>query len=359
MEKDLKEKCRKIVSELKKGSDAELVNYDIKTDFSEEISEGVNTEWNKCNENLSEGNKLRNADFKFDSLEPWEKICCYKIAPDTFDCDVSLRNMVIYGIIFPFVLESRKLELQKKNKLKYCFHSDDDKIFEYRGDTMNSYATTVHKWILSYSNHSKSVKKFLSDIDWGKYKKYKWEAYILDNYKYFKNILPAEAKAFIRLNHTMGNFIPCPAGCNSPRGTNFMICDYWDLTLYYIYKWYRDKSSDIYLYTIVKEKSKVEQYKEWLEEFGRWDMFVEKNYMQAFVNDGNDGHKYGMPKELWKGHFTGNPMPEKDDDFSQFFTNASAWIVARGTRIAIELRKKLDKENVSEIVNKLLGNDEG
>lgn len=102
-------------------------------------------------------------------------------------------------------------------------------------------------------------------------------------------------------------------------------------------------------------------YYDWFNVFKNWDDFVEKNYMQDFVNGGNAGHKYGMPKELWKGHF--NPLhsvlPENKDDFSQFFTNASEWITKRGTNIAKKLKKKLDEENVSEIVNKLLGNDEG
>lgn len=381
MEKDLEEKCRKIVSELKKSSVAELINYDIKTDFSEEISTGANTEWNKCNENLSEGNKLnREANFKFDILEPWEKICCCKIAPDTFDCDVSLRSMVIYGIIFPFVLENRKLELQEKDnkdELKYCFHSDDDKIFEYRGDTINSYATTIQEYIRTYQHNGNETKNFIeltSNEKWGTrtqydyfYKKNNhWSACVLDKYDYFKAILPTEAKGFIRLNHTIGNFIPCPVGCNSPRGfKNPKINDYWDLTLYYIYKWYKIKKDEFIEFIVKKSKNEVETYKKWLEEFKCWDIFVEKNYMQDFVNYDSETRKYGMPKELWKGHFDsakqGKVFPIKNnekDEFAQFFTNASAWITARGTRMAIELKNKLDREDVSEIVKKLSGNDE-
>ena len=39
----------------------------------------------------------------------------------------------------------------------------------------------------------------------------------------------------------IGNFMPIPNGCNSPRGTG-VLKDYWDLTLLNIYRYYVDNN---------------------------------------------------------------------------------------------------------------------
>ena len=75
----------------------------------------------------------------------------------------------------------------------------------------------------------------------------------------------------------------------------------------------------------------------WLDSFPSWDAFVEGSFLQDFVHSTSGG--YGMPRELWRGHFSGHVMPQGDQR-EAFFTNASAWISARGARLAIALEKR-------------------
>ena len=142
--------------------------------------------------------------------------------------------------------------------------------------------------------------------------------------------------------HTLGNFIPVPARCNAPRGTG-RLKDYWDLTLKIIYEYY------VYGKDNIKEivgESNSELYKEWLGSFrvddtvrGSWQCFVEKNYLQDFVNQNVDG-SYGIPKELWQGHFKGGiVLPDGIEQKEQFCVNTSCFIIARSTRMLIRLRK--------------------
>ena len=84
----------------------------------------------------------------------------------------------------------------------------------------------------------------------------------------------------ISVYHTLGNFIPVPAGCNAPRGTGILE-DYWDLTLKVIYEYYvcgEDKIRDI----VKGANSELyELYKKWLDSFQdnngpSWQCFIEK-----------------------------------------------------------------------------------
>ncbi|MDU1326222.1 MAG: hypothetical protein E6933_13755 [Clostridiales bacterium] len=85
---------------------------------------------------------------------------------------------------------------------------------------------------------------------------------------------------------------------------------------------------------------------EWLNSYESWDAFVEGNFLQGFVNQ--EGNGYGWPKELWKGHFTGSVSPKEEGQFVEFFTNAAAWITARGTRIAVALAQSLGSAEEQE-----------
>lgn len=151
-----------------------------------------------------------------------------------------------------------------------------------------------------------------------------------------------ELKCFLSVYHTLGNFIPVPARCNTPRGTG-RLRDYWDLTLKIIYEYY------VYGKDNIKEivgESNSELYKEWLGSFrvddtvrGSWQCFIEKNYLQDFVNQNVDG-SYGIPKELWQGHFKGGiVLPDGIEQIEQFCVNTSCFITARSTRMLIRLRK--------------------
>ena len=151
----------------------------------------------------------------------------------------------------------------------------------------------------------------------------------------------------ISVYHTLGNFIPVPAGCNAPRGTGILE-DYWDLTLKVIYEYYvcgEDKIRDI----VKGANSELyELYKKWLDSFQdnngpSWQCFIEKNYLQDFVNQNVDG-SYGIPKELWRGHFSGAVLPNSIEQIEQFCVNASCFITARSTRMLIRLRELFQRD---------------
>lgn len=152
------------------------------------------------------------------------------------------------------------------------------------------------------------------------------------------------AANYLKAVYTIGNFIPAPSGFQ-PRGFG-PSKDYWDLALMCTYNYYAEKKEWPIAwpgYTLEwllhAPKGNSLLCGKWLDRYGSWDAFVEGNFLQDFVNQ--EGSHYGMPKELWKGHFTSSVLPEKEGHFAEFFTNAAAWITARGTRIAIALADAL------------------
>lgn len=139
---------------------------------------------------------------------------------------------------------------------------------------------------------------------------------------------------FMKTVGTIGNLLPIPPAFQS-RGISSSK-DYWDFALLCIYQYYQTQFDFSW---ILREGKSVKICKQWLDAFHTWDNFVEENFLQDFVNQ-KAGGEYDPPKELWKGHFSGPVLPNKQEDFEQFFTNASAWILARGTRMVIALRKR-------------------
>lgn len=362
-----------VLERLRKETVQEMLNHDIKDEWITEILGYINR-------SVKKKLRKRKAEFYTAGISEWEKMCCYQLARLRIDCDVSLRNIILYALAFPFVLEekdtisgvtiTRKIRPQENESEKYEICSDNEDGYKFRGDTMNSYSTSVNEFLRLYGDDYLNPKvliinergrnkgKFMTDYS-------EWEECVLDNYSHFESRLSKAAKEFIRLNHTLGNFIPVPfrktgEEFNSPRGFKGATNDYWDLALLDIYKWYdtadRDEA-DTYLYDLLKSDGNVELCKEWLGKFtvegGKpsWDVFVTMNYMQDFVNEGDAKGHFGKPKELWEGHFDNNNLPNKEDVFNQFFTNASTWIRARGERIAISVKENLGKD---ELINKIL-----
>lgn len=218
-----------------------------------------------------------------------------------------------------------------------------------QGETMNSSNTTIG---IYYENHEESLdeKKERNNLSPEQRVSIR---YILSRYADRKeagnklfNDCP-EIKDFLSRYHTLGNFIPVPAGCNCPRGfNNPKIEDYWDLTLRIIYEYFLfDKCRISDIVNASKEKKNmvlIEKYRNWLDSFGTWDAFIEDNYLQDFVCCCPDTSKFGAPKELWEGHFSSNKVfPERIEEIKQFYTNASSWILKRGKRMVIALEEKI------------------
>ena len=153
------------------------------------------------------------------------------------------------------------------------------------------------------------------------------------------------AENFLNACYTLGNFLPIPPQFQ-PRGTS-SLKDYWDLTLVCIYNYYMQKGHPVdmeeFHHPIIGKPYTLEwmvgaknlaQCEKWLSFFPSWKDFVEKNFLESFVED-----SYGPPKPLWERHFIGPVLPE-EGQFQDFFTNAANWIEKRGKAMADALRKK-------------------
>lgn len=356
------EKFDEFITQLKNQlKDNSIVNYDFKEEWKEGLYE------------------------KLKDLSPWQKMCFYqqKIYSMKIDCDVSLKSIIIFALAFPHVSRTKaKISSQNDGPYKYRIILPEHKgiIAEYRGDTMNSYNTTINEYLRLYGDDFNNPK-ILNIKENGKelraapnYKK--WEDCILDNYEHFESRLPKEGMKYIKMSHTLGNFIPVPLGksataptkslpdrraqFNGPRGIG-KTKDYWDLALLNIYNWYKDKN-DSHLKSIVGAEGNRKLTEEWLGVFKddgnkpSWDVFVKKNFLQDFIEKDSNG-VYGKPKELWDNHFKDSTdknkayvLPRDKADFIQFFCRSSEWIEARGHRIAKEVEKSLsNKEILSDL----------
>lgn len=192
--------------------------------------------------------------------------------------------------------------------------------------------------------------------------------------EYFEPAKNQDLMEFIRFSHTIGNFMPVPferggGSFNAPRKSTTK--DFWDLTLGYIYSWYKkndtskkndegshcEGNADLCKLLGRKDKN-VSLCIRWLKEFGSWDKFVEQNFLQPYVErSGDQKQKYGEPKMLWcNGAYqsricTGSGNVCRDKEVcEQYFRNAAACIRER-TKLMIEkikedadLREKLEKE---------------
>lgn len=242
----------------------------------------------------------------------------------------------------------------------------------FRGDTMNSWKTTLIEYFRLFGNQH---LKYLTENKAGR-NKGKWrvpdvcpEKLAKDfgaNWSYvgwedFLSIpkvydadhpIPPYISEFMKVAYTIGNFIPVPSGFQR-RGTGHSK-DYWDLALMCIYNDYAEKKEwpvkwpgYTLTWLLSGNAEALRLCRKWLDSYESWDAFVEGNFLQDFVDE-KTKNGYGMPKPLWTGHFDGNIMPRKDEDaddrawqFREYFTNAAAWITARGTRIAAALAKSL------------------
>lgn len=219
-----------------------------------------------------------------------------------------------------------------------------------KGDTLNSQNTTLdalYRLIETEDERKERGRLKLSIL------------YIMSRYVEDKELVKDRLEKIIGLRisisryHTLGNFMPVPLGCNRPRGSG-QTQDYWDLALKNIYDYYivtnskekDDKKDDRIIKNIIAPEEKKERYKKWLDSFEKpkWNNFVKKNYLQDFVNIINEENDdYGEPKELWKGHFSGEVLPTKMDQIEQFYVNTSSWIRKRSKRMLETLIQKCSK----------------
>lgn len=229
-----------------------------------------------------------------------------------YDYDASLFSNLIYqAAMFP------EGEIRKNHGYEYLISYAG---IDYRGDTMCSWSTTVNRCL----RHNRPPR--LDDID---------------------ETLATCIVDFMQVVYTIGNFIPAPSVFQK-RGS----CpsrDFWDLALAAIYNYYQPLDKLVCEDTdctfirpkpysvrwLLDGKKNAENCKPWLNCFKTWDNFVEQNFMQPFLKNSEkvNGH-YGPPDELWEGHFAYSGLPQNEEEFQQFFTNATQRILARGEMIA-------------------------
>lgn len=258
-----------------------------------------------------------------------------------FDYDASLFANCIYLLT---MLQDRSATLVLlKNENEYTITCD--KIC-YRGDTMNSWATTLNAFFGVRSKQSFLAPGFFEI-----------------------HLLPEYLIEFMNVVYTIGNFFPLPKALNCPRGFH-PSKDYWDLALLAIYRHYKkteNEASEPEFTECTLEwvfgKKNEDICAKWLDGLDKipddWNHFVEQNFLQDFVNRKDDGN-YGRPKELWDGHFGGEVLPVEKEEFSEFFTNASAWILARGVRIALAIKDRLTdlpEEKLRELARRMAGEE--
>ncbi len=233
---------------------------------------------------------------------------------------------------------------EDKNIINFCIEGDTIK-----GDTMNSQNTTLnltYKYIESPEQKREreqiKTKNGCQQVSI----KYILSRYAEDSSKIeddFSNIEGLES--CIMIYHTLGNFLPVPVGCNGPRGIG-ALSDYWDLTLKRIHDYYINNIDRI---NEIVGDIKAVDYRKWLDSFkeengnNSWKCFVEKNYMQDFVNKDNKNCGYGCPKELWEGHFSGEVLPKNITQFEQYYVNSSCCIIARSIRMISKLKSLYSK----------------
>lgn len=215
---------------------------------------------------------------------------------------------------------------------------------EVSGDTMCSFSSTANEIF-----KEKEGPAIFDCKKWGKVATVGLYASRPDRVRAILNSYGAAN--YLKAAYTIGNFIPVPSGFQR-RGMG-PSKDYWDLALMCIYNYYAEKKrwpvawpQYTLTWLLSGNKKALPLCKEWLDSYKIWDAFVEGNFLQEFVNQ--EGNGYGKPKELWKGHFTSSILPEEDGQSAEFFTNAAAWITARGTRIAGTLAKSLGSTEKQE-----------
>lgn len=263
----LTEKILEVLKQLDQEDVYEMLSFDVK-DGEEPGGAAYHEKYmskaKQCMETLG-----WNPSEDWDNMTPWQKLCVYKVSGKVgVDCDAALRNAVIYALAYGLLEEGWTIEEQGKNRWHYQLRSQTQPAWVLRGDTMNSYATTIHAYIhrvmgTTYWDEllrrkiidpKRTRRGMLNIQDRYYYKagtktkaKNHWERAILSNYDIFQRAETPALPSFFRSVHTLGNFVPVPfcsneeGEFNRPRGFG-LSKDYWDLALVCFYNYYAQKS---------------------------------------------------------------------------------------------------------------------
>lgn len=147
----------------------------------------------------------------------------------------------------------------------------------------------------------------------------------------------------VSVYHTIGNYCPVPRYFNKARA-GYMNADYdfWDLTLMKIKEYYdaeRDpkEESRIIYDELFKTKKNPLPCKAWLDYFGSWESFVDRNYFGSFVDDDYNVIPF-WEGHIWKGHSRKKiGLPEDKGKFTEAVEGIKQRITSRGQEIESRL----------------------
>ncbi|MFP7235901.1 hypothetical protein [Bacillus altitudinis] len=268
--------------ELMELSEEEFINYDFKREVFD----------------------LRN--LIYDEKNPIANIILYKgnIYGSQSDCDRLPLTLEIYKRLWG-------------NQFEFWNTKQTDFV-EANGETMNSFVTP--------------------------YKAFYKETYDLSN-PIFKD--------YAKLTHTVGNFIPVYAiknnkNCFSPFNSKRYksTYDYWDLTLNHIKVILNDfmnSNDSIEIFLENTMNNNTFKYKKYIIESAKWILsfktlpnFVEKNFLQSFLENPKD--LTSEPKEFWRNHFKGTVSTKDENNLSEFLTFVNQAILERSSLIYKQLK---------------------
>lgn len=239
-----------------------------------------------------------------------------------------------------------------KKYLDTCKYQENNNLIIVHSDTMTSAQTLLGNYYKQKGSQDKT-------LDWLKYKeknpnaKYCSDVAMMNivgaiekgskDYPVFKKLFlddTSKACEFIKYYHTIGNYIPVPEYFNKSR-SNYGKHDRWDLTLGKIYEYYHSNNKEKVIrellhLTIANTRSNLKVIKateRWLNEFGTWQAFVEKNYLQDFVLENKED--YPIKKVFQDIYNWDNPLP-KDFDYEAYFEEITKVIISRGKRILMD-----------------------
>ncbi|MBZ2175641.1 hypothetical protein K8M07_10375 [Schnuerera sp. xch1] len=269
------------------------------------------------------------------NIEKWKKYKKYKSPHDndSIDCDVCELALYVYYKVWGF-LKGKKVNgdrpTRQYNEIPYYVRNHkyqlvinhDEKKEYYRGDTMTSFTNTYNH----YEKHFESNEKIKEQIE--------------------KNA---------KLHHTIGNMIPVPSYFNSERSGKYARYDFWDLTMQQIKKWYKCPDDNEPLKQLLnpnrenkEEKTSIELCKHWLRYFTDWNNFVEKNYLQDFMQLSDDGELMKdedgdyISMDFWSNHsYEDFDLPLEPETFYDYLRILNLIIEKRNGRILVELYENL------------------
>lgn len=296
------------------------------------------------------------------------------------DGDVSLLAVTMYALMND-KLKLEEIAYQNKSKCKYEIQTDK---VRYRGDTLTSVITSLKQYLGFLWKKIEQDKKLQENQDYEEFYKLftrvaytgipvvskdvpgTWEQYCIPKSEIIWAVMDEPVKNFLKSCNKFGNFM-CIPGCTykvrEKKYTSFNMArsnngkwDTVDILLWkiYMYFWKKDenylkaifmvkcKEEELDMVELIKEEL-VKETVQWFKdmEFESWEIFVEKNCLEDFVDDESKiplSMKTGMEISVDNEEY--NALPCNYEESLVFFEQLSKRIDLRSKRILDCLEKK-------------------